>query len=111
MAKVKKHIKNIEEFNQALRIVGGVFPHNTNELELVYKISNNDEVNDAASKYSFDDIWNASKPLINKKVSQVEINDLQIEINESWGMAARGNYELSEDIFNQMIKNEKGYNQ
>ena len=107
MAKKKRHINNLDELNQALRVVGGTFPHTIEELDQSFKLSDKDEINRIASKYSFDDIWNAPEPLSIKRKSSYKTTELQIAVNESWGIAARGSIELSENVCNQMIKNEK----
>ena len=106
MTKKKRHITNMDELNQALRIVGGILPHTIGDLDQTFKLSDKDEVNTIASNYSFENIWNASEPLSNQQKSSVKITDLQFEVNESWGMAARGSHELPENTRIQMIKNE-----
>ena len=106
MAKKKRHIKSLQDLEQALRIVGGVLPHTMEELDQSRRLVNDDEVTVIASKYSFEDIWEAPSPLQNTNTHVIEISDSQSEINVSWGIAARGNHEVPQNVIDQMIKNE-----
>lgn len=106
MAKNKRHITNSRELEQALRIVGGTFPNTIEELDQTYKLVDKDELQTVASKYSFEDIWNAQRPIRNNKKVLTKTTEIQLSINESWGMAARGSIKLSDDVLKKMKENE-----
>lgn len=106
MAK-KHYINNIEELTEALRIVGGTFPHTIEDLEQTYKLCNEPELEEIASQYSFDDIWEAKEPLKYNHQLKEDTSVIQLEINKSWGIAARGSHVISDEVMIQMNKNEK----
>jgi len=107
MASKKRYINSKQDLEQALRIVGGVLPHTVEELGQCTKLSDKEVVATEMAKYSFEDIWGADKPLSNKGSVVIELTDLQKEINTSWGMAARGDHNVSKDVMDQMINNER----
>lgn len=107
MASKKRHINDPKELEQALRIVGGVFPHTIDELNSTCKLVGEEKIAEAASKYSFDDIWNASEPRQNNCIGKIITSDFQRQLNDSCGMAARGNNEIPDSVWQQMLNNEK----
>lgn len=111
MAKKKQYITNFDELYQALRVVGGVFPHTIEDLNQNFKLSEKEEIDLVTSRYSFEEIWDSPEPLTNQQNSKSIFIKLQQEIDENWGMAARGSHELPEEVKTQMIKNEKSDDQ
>ena len=109
MAKKKRHINNLEELEQAMRIVGGIFPHTIEELELTCKLVNEEDISKVSEKYSFQDIWNASEPISKKANSKIIHHDFQNDIDKSWGLAARGSHTLTKNVIDKMIENEDSY--
>lgn len=107
MAKKKRHINGPSDLEQALRIVGGIFPHTIDELNLTCKLVGEEKINEIKSELSFDEIWNAAGPRQNNIKAKIITNDFQSQLNDSCGMAARGNNEIPNDVWQQMINNEK----
>jgi hypothetical protein len=102
----KRYINNIGELTEAFRVVGGIFPHTLEDLNQTYKICDEHELEEIASKYSFDDIWEAEEPLKYYHEKNSDSAVIHMEINRSWGLAARGSHNISEEVMIQMNKNE-----
>jgi len=110
MANKKRHIKNEVELLYAMRITGYCFPLNATEQRLSLKLQPEFNVDEISKGIDPNEIWNAEMPRAYKQSTVVRELKSDDEIAKEWGLAARGNANISKDIMDKIKKNQADKN-
>lgn len=108
MANKKRHINSEAELLYAMRITGYSFPSNATEQQLSLKLQPEFNVGEISKAIDAEEIWNAEEPRPYKRTSIVRELKSDDEIAKEWGMAARGNANISKEIMDKIKKNQAG---
>ena len=108
MANKKRHINSEVELLSAMRITGYCFPKNAIEQQLSLKMQIEFNVEELSKGINSEEIWSADSPRIYKQRGIVREMNTDIEVSEQWGMAARGNANISKEIMDKIKKNQTG---
>ena len=108
MGSKKRHINNEVELLKAMRITGYNFPINDNEQRISLKMKSEINLAEISDTIDPEEIWNAEapKPYKAKGIIKELISD--DDISKEWGMAARGNANISKETMDKIKKNQAG---
>lgn len=111
MAKNKRHITNEKELLKAMRSTGYCFPTNDIEQNLAMKLQPNIDIAALAKRVDPEAIWNLIDPIPYEMPKEIELKSDNNEFTESWGIAAKGNANISKHIMDKIKRNQKGNKQ
>jgi len=108
MANKKRHINSEADLLNAMRITGYCFPLNATEQRLSLKLQPEFNFEELSKAIDADEIWNAEVPRAYKRSTVIRELKSDDEIAKEWGMAARGNANISKEIMDKIKKNQAG---
>jgi hypothetical protein len=108
MANKKRHINSEAELLHAMRITGYCFPLNATEQRLSLKLQPEFNIEELSKAIDADEIWHADVPRAYKRSTVVRELKSDDEIAKEWGIAARGNANISKEILDKIKKNQAG---
>jgi len=98
-----------ELINRRLAISGYIFPRSLEEMEAFKRLHKDYTFQNHPDQIDPEEILKMEVPIKKKQITHPSFSQEQIEINDGWKMAARGNINIPKDIFEKMKKNqEKG---
>ena len=106
MANRKRHITNEVELLNAMRITGYCFPLNTAEQRLSLKLQAEFNAEEISKVINAEEIWNAEVPRAYKHTGIIKELKIDDEIAQEWGIAARGNANISKEIMDKIKINQ-----
>lgn len=106
MASKKRHITNEAELLKAMRSLGYCFPTNEFEQKISLKFQAPLDMEAMVKKIDPKEIWNSENPRMYSKSKNKEV-DSEDSFIEEWGIAAKGNANISDEIMAKIIKNQK----
>ena len=109
MASKKRHIKSESELLTAMRSTGYCFPTNQLEQAMAVKFQEDIDFELLANEIDPAEIWNAKEPRAYSNKGKV-ISMKAEDVRKTWGIAAKGNADLSNDVLNKIRKNQEKKN-
>src|SRR5688572_3287967 len=107
MATKKTHINNEAELLKAMRSTGYLFPTNDLEQKMSLKLQPEVDFTALAAKIDPAEIWAAEEPRAYKKPEQKSIEMPNPTFEEQWGIAAKGDANISKEIMDKIRKNQE----
>jgi len=96
-----------EHINRRLAISGYIFPRSLEEMEAFKRLHKDYPFQNHPDQIDPEEILRMETPIKKKQITLPSFSQKQIEINEGWKMAARGNLDIPKDIFEKMKKNQE----
>lgn len=106
MANKKRHINSEAELLNAMRITGYCFPLNATEQRLSLKLQPEFNVEETSKAINAEEIWNAEAPRVYKQRGILRELKVDGEVAKEWGIAARGNANISKEIMDKIKNNQ-----
>jgi hypothetical protein len=107
MASRKIHITNEVELLRAMRSTGYCFPTNLIEQRMSLKLKSEIDIQSLANQIDPNQIWEAEDPKP-YKIGAMRSFDSDPMLLEQWGIAAKGNANISKEIMDKIKKNQEG---
>jgi hypothetical protein len=109
MANRKKHINSEADLFKAMRLTGYCFPINAIEQKISLKLQPLIDIEALAKNIDPSQIWEQEESKPYKYVTSNQPNP-EISFEEQWGMAAKGNVNISKEIMDKIKKRQLGQN-
>lgn len=106
MASKKRHINSEAELLIAMRITGYCFPLNETEQRLSLKLQPEFNAGEISQAINAEEIWNAEAPRAYTQKGILRELKADNEVAKEWGIAARGNANISKEIMDKIKNNQ-----
>lgn len=106
MANKKRHITSEGELLNAMRVTGYCFPLNATEQRLSLKLQTEFDAEQISKGIDAEEIWNSEVPRAYKRTGVIRELKVDDEVAKEWGIAARGNANISKEIMDKIKSNQ-----